>query len=99
MDNVPQVKQAMKEKSCYFGTVDTWLIWNLTGGKDGGLHITDVTNASRTMLMNIKTLKWDNTLCKFFGIPMEVLPDIRSSSEIYGYITEGSLQGVPISGV
>nr|CAD7400598.1 unnamed protein product [Timema cristinae] len=98
MDNVPQVKQAMKEKSCYFGTVDTWLIWNLTGGKDGGLHITDVTNASRTMLMNIKTLKWDNTLCKFFGIPMEVLPDIRSSSEIYGYITEGCLQGLPISG-
>lgn len=73
---------------------------NLTGGKNGGLHITDCTNASRTMLMNIETLKWDPQLCKVFDIPMDVLPEIRSSSEIYGYISEGfRLSGVPISGV
>ncbi|XP_069677093.1 glycerol kinase 3-like isoform X3 [Periplaneta americana] len=98
MDNVAEVKLAMEQKRCYFGTMDTWLLWNLTGGSDGGLYITDVTNASRTMLMNIKTLAWDATLCKFFGIPMDLLPEIRSSSEIYGYLTDGSLQGVPISG-
>ncbi|XP_063241536.1 glycerol kinase 3-like [Bacillus rossius redtenbacheri] len=98
MDNVPGVTAAMDEGRCLFGTVDSWLIWNFTGGKDGGLHITDVTNASRTMLMNVKSLKWDPTLCRFFDIPMHVLPEIRSSSEIYGYITEGPLQGIPISG-
>ncbi|KDR21321.1 glycerol kinase 3-like isoform X2 [Zootermopsis nevadensis] len=98
MDNVPEVKRAVERKRCCFGTMDTWLLWNLTGGKDGGLYITDVTNASRTMLMNIKTLQWDSTLCKFFRIPMDLLPEIRSSSEIYGYLTDGSLQGVPISG-
>lgn len=98
MENVPEVQEAVKNKSCLFGTVDTWLIWNLTGGPNGGLHITDVTNASRTMLMNIRTLQWDNTLCKFFGIPKEILPEIRSSSEIYGYIAASPLEGVPISG-
>ncbi|XP_047114214.1 glycerol kinase-like [Schistocerca piceifrons] len=98
MDNVPEVREAVKNKSCLFGTVDTWLIWNLTGGPNGGLHITDVTNASRTMLMNIRTLQWDNTLCKFFGIPKEILPEIRSSSEIYGYVAASPLEGVPISG-
>lgn len=73
---------------------------NLTGGKNGGLHITDCTNASRTMLMNIETLKWDPQLCKVFDIPMDILPEIRSCSEIYGYIAEGfRLSGVPISGV
>lgn len=98
MDNVPEVRSAMEEKRCYFGTMDTWLLWNLTGGKYGGLYITDVTNASRTMLMNIKSLQWDSTLCKFFGVPMDLLPEIRSSSEIYGCLADGSLQGVPISG-
>ncbi|XP_054282634.1 glycerol kinase-like [Macrosteles quadrilineatus] len=98
MDNVPEVKAAVDEKRCYFGTVDTWLIWNLTGGIHGGLHITDVTNASRTMLMNLQTLQWDPTLCRFFGIPMSILPKVRSSSEIYGYLAEGLLRGVPISG-
>lgn len=66
----------------------------------GGLHITDVTNASRTMLMNIETLKWDPQLCKVFGIPVKILPEIRSSSEIYGYIQSSTkLTGIPISGV
>lgn len=72
---------------------------NLTGGKDGGLYITDVTNASRTMLMNIETVSWDMTLCRYFNIPMLSLPKIRSSSEIYGNIKVGQLKGIPISGV
>ncbi|XP_067007034.1 glycerol kinase 3 [Anabrus simplex] len=98
IDHVPEVKEKIDEKVCLFGTIDTWLIWNLTGGRNGGLHVTDVTNASRTMLMNIKTLQWDKTLCEFFDIPMKVLPEIRSSSEIYGYFVQGPLQGIPISG-
>ncbi|KAF5298514.1 hypothetical protein FQR65_LT00056 [Abscondita terminalis] len=86
--------------STYFSAVKLrWLIDNnLTGGTNGGLHITDVTNASRTMLMNINTLKWDPQLCKVFDVPIDILPDIRSSSEIYGYLTESVLSGVPISG-
>ncbi|XP_045132251.1 glycerol kinase-like [Portunus trituberculatus] len=99
LDNVPEVQEAAAKGNLLFGTVDSWLLWNLTGGLDGGLHVTDVTNASRTMLMNISTLEWDANLCKFFKIPMSVLPEIRSSSEIYGYITEGPLLGIPISGV
>ncbi|XP_065161210.1 glycerol kinase 3-like [Atheta coriaria] len=98
MDNVQAVKDAIKEKRCLFGTIDTWLIWNLTGGINGGYHVTDVTNASRTMLMNINTLKWDPQLCKIFDIPMQILPVIRSSSEIYGYLSETVIKGIPISG-
>ncbi|XP_071449832.1 glycerol kinase 3-like [Hetaerina americana] len=98
IDNVPAVKNATMKKTCLFGNVDSWIIWNLTGGSQGGLHLTDVTNASRTMLMNIKTLEWDPYLCKFFDIPVDLLPKIRSSSEIYGYIMNGCLNGVPISG-
>lgn len=76
------------------------LLQNLTGGTKGGLHLTDMTNASRTMLMNIETLKWDQQLCNVFGIPMQILPEIRSSSEIYGYINGITrLVGIPISGV
>lgn len=97
-ENVPTVKKAIDEKRCLFGTVDSWLIWNLTGGKDDGVHATDVTNASRTMLMNIDTLKWDPFLLKFFSIDENVLPKIRSSSEVYGLIKNGPLAGIPISG-
>lgn len=88
----------MSENRCLFGTVDSWLIWNLTGGVDGGVHITDVTNASRTMLMNIESLRWDPVLIKFFGIPSGVLPKIRSSSEIYGTFAERPLKGIKLSG-
>ncbi|XP_046400391.1 glycerol kinase-like [Ischnura elegans] len=98
LDNVPAVKTAAANKTLLFGTIDSWIIWNLTGGSQGGLHLTDVTNASRTMLMNIKSLEWDPYLCKFFDVPVEFLPKIRSSSEIYGYIMSGYLKGVPISG-
>lgn len=72
---------------------------NLTGGVDGGVHITDVTNASRTMMMNLVKLDWDPFCLKFFNIPKKILPKICSSSEIYGNITDGDLKGVPISGV
>lgn len=97
-DNVANVKRAMNAGTCLFGTIDTWIIWNLTGGSECGTHITDVSNASRTMLMNLETLKWDSTLIKFFGLPSTILPTIRSSSEIYGYIKNGPLSTIPISG-
>ncbi|KAL6115234.1 glycerol kinase isoform X2 [Pungitius pungitius] len=98
MDNVDEVHQAVVSHRAMFGTVDSWLIWCLTGGKSGGVHCTDVTNASRTMLFNIHTLDWDPELCKYFGIPMEILPRVRSSSEIYGLMKSGALSGIPISG-
>ena len=97
MENNTEVNIALDEERCLFGTVDTWLIWNLTGGKDGGIHITDVSNASRTMLMNLETCKWDVSLTRFFGIPHQILPEIKSSSEIYGKIKVGPLEGLPIS--
>ncbi|XP_026157806.1 glycerol kinase isoform X1 [Mastacembelus armatus] len=104
MDNVAEVHEAIVSHRAMFGTVDSWLIWCLTGGKSGGVHCTDVTNASRTMLFNIHTMDWDPELCKYFGIPMEILPRVRSSSEIYGLMKicsswkSGELSGVPISG-
>jgi len=76
-----------------------FLFQNLTGGKKGGLFITDVTNASRTMLMNIESLQWDPILCRYFNIAPDLLPEIHSSSEIYGYISEGPLKGIPISAI
>ncbi|XP_041835111.1 glycerol kinase isoform X1 [Melanotaenia boesemani] len=104
MDNVDEVHEAVVSHRAMFGTVDSWLIWCLTGGKSGGVHCTDVTNASRTMLFNIHTMDWDPELCKYFGIPMEILPRVRSSSEIYGLMKicssrkSGALSGIPISG-
>ncbi len=81
-----------------FGTVDTWLIWQLTGGIDGGVHVTDVTNASRTMLMSLATLDWDEAILSELGIPRSMLPEVRGSSEVYGTIRGGDLDGVPIAG-
>ncbi|XP_007541625.1 glycerol kinase-like isoform X1 [Poecilia formosa] len=98
LDNVEAVQQAVLSKRAMFGTVDSWIIWSLTGGRDGGVHVTDVSNASRTLLFNIHSLDWDPELCSFFDIPMEILPTVRSSSEIYGRMRSGSLAGVPISG-
>lgn len=122
MDNVLQVKDAVRENRCAFGTVDSWLLWvsfvlfftriivfhkqvdvqlkkkkNLIG--TNSVHVTDVTNASRTMLMNLKTLDWDDQLCSFFGISKSILPQIKSSAENYGLINVGSLKGVPITAV
>ncbi|XP_039734843.1 glycerol kinase-like [Pteropus medius] len=104
LDNVTKVQKAVKEDRALFGTIDSWLIWSLTGGANGGVHCTDVTNASRTMLFNIHSLEWDKDLCEFFDIPMKILPNVRSSSEIYGLmkishsLKAGALEGVPISG-
>uniref|UniRef100_A0A670Z1J4 glycerol kinase n=1 Tax=Pseudonaja textilis TaxID=8673 RepID=A0A670Z1J4_PSETE len=89
LDNVKEIRQAVLEGRALFGTIDSWLIWSLTGGKNGGIHCTDVTNASRTMLFNIHSLEWDDELCNFFEIPMEMLPKVRSSSEIYGLLCLG----------
>ncbi|GAU16318.1 hypothetical protein TSUD_116670, partial [Trifolium subterraneum] len=99
MENVDAVKEAIKKKDVLFGTIDTWLIWNLTGGVKGGLHVTDVTNASRTMLMNLKTLRWDESTLKALAIPPEILPKIVSNSEVIGNIAAGwPIPGIPISG-
>jgi glycerol kinase len=83
-DHVKGLQQRAIDGEVLFGTMESWLIWNLTGGTDGGLHITDATNASRTMLMNIRTLSWDEELLAFFGVPRSMLPEIRSSAETYG---------------
>ncbi|MGW0996923.1 glycerol kinase GlpK [Streptomyces sp. NPDC002523] len=83
-DNVKGLEERAKNGDVLFGTMESWLIWNLTGGTDGGLHLTDPTNASRTMLMNIRTLDWDDELLACFGVPRPMLPEIRSSAEIYG---------------
>ncbi|XP_046964692.1 glycerol kinase-like [Vanessa cardui] len=98
LENVTAIKQAVIEGECMAGTVDSWLIWNLTGGSRGGVHATDVTNASRTQLMSLKSLQWDKGLLRFFDVPIEILPKIKSSAEIYGYISTGALLGTPIAG-
>ena len=87
LDNVAGLREKAERGDVLFGTMDTWLIWNLTGGVNGGLHVTDVTNASRTMLMNLGTRQWDPMLLEFFGVPASMLPEIRPSSEIHGKTT------------
>mmetsp|Transcript_4213 Transcript_4213/g.4885 ORF Transcript_4213/g.4885 Transcript_4213/m.4885 type:complete len:453 (-) Transcript_4213:2172-3530(-) len=99
LDNVPEVRKAADEGDALFGTIDSWLMWNLSGGTDGGLHLTDVTNASRTLLMNINTLEWDSSLCKLFTIPPNMLPKIVSSSAELFKIKVPGLEGIPLSGV
>ncbi len=98
LDNVQGAKQAAENGDACFGNVDTYLLWRLTGGPDGGIHVTDPTNASRTMLMNIETLDWDEAMLSAMGIPRSMLPEIRSSSEVYGE-AKGALEGVPIAGI
>ena len=85
LDNVEGARERAEAGDLYFGNTDSWVLWNLTGGVNGGVHYTDVTNASRTMLMDIRTLQWREDVCEIFGIPMSMLPEIKSSSEIYGY--------------
>jgi glycerol kinase len=98
LDNVPGLANAARSGEAIFGNIDTWLAWNLTGGPQGGLHITDVTNASRTQLMNLKTLDWDESILATLDIPSAMLPEIRSSSRVYG-TTRGALEGVPLAGI
>ncbi|MCA1953566.1 MAG: glycerol kinase GlpK, partial [Anaerolinea sp.] len=97
LENVPGLRQAAENGSAIFGNIDTWIIWNLTGGIRNGAHVTDVTNASRTMLMNLNTLQWDPEILSLFNIPANILPQIQPSSAIYGYAT-GPLQGIPVCG-
>lgn len=100
LDNVEGARAKAEAGDLLFGTTDSWVLWNLTGGVDGGVHKTDVTNASRTLLMNLETLQWEPDICADFGIPMSMLPEICSSSEVYGYGREhGLLTGIPIAGI
>jgi glycerol kinase len=84
LDHTPGLRERAERGDVLFGTMESWLIWNLTGGPDGGAHVTDVTNAGRTLLMNISTLRWDPYLLEFFGVPATMLPEIRPSTETYG---------------
>jgi glycerol kinase len=97
LENVEGLRAKAEAGDLAFGNIDTWCLWNLTGGVDGGLHITDVTNASRTMLMNLETLDWDPEILKIMGIPKAMLPQIRPSSEVYGKCV-GELAGIPVAG-
>ncbi|BBY19127.1 glycerol kinase GlpK [Mycolicibacterium litorale] len=103
LDNVDGVREAAEKGDALFGTADSWVVWNLTGGPRGGVHVTDVTNASRTMLMDLETLDWDDELLSFFGIPRQMLPEIKPSScpDCHGVTREdGPLGGeVPITGI
>jgi glycerol kinase len=98
LDNVDGAREKAEAGDLVFGNMDTWLLWNLTGGTNGGLHITDVTNASRTMLMDLKTLAWDEEIASIIGVPMSMLPEIRASSEVYGEVKSGGFAGVSIAG-
>lgn len=100
LDNVEGARERAEAGDLYFGNTDSWVLWNLTGGVNGGVHCTDVTNASRTMLMNIETLQWDESICQEMGVPMPMLPEIKSCAEIYGYGAKNSLLiDTPIAGI
>jgi glycerol kinase len=97
LDNNPGLREQVEKGDILFGNIDSWLIWNLTGGIHGGIHVTDASNASRTMLMNLDTLQWDEDLLKLLDIPLKIMPRIASSSEIYGFAS-APLHGVPVAG-
>ncbi len=99
LDNVPGVRERAEAGELVFGTIDSWLTWNLTGGPDGGQHITDVTNASRTLLTDLATLDWAQENLDAIGVPRAMLPDIRSSSDVYGEARVTELEGVPVAGI
>lgn len=100
LDNVPGAREKAEAGDLLFGNADTWVLWNLTGGPDGGVHATDVTNASRTMLMDLRKLQWHEEICADMGIPLSMLPKIASSAEIYGYGAKNTLLiDTPIAGI
>ncbi|WP_336820074.1 glycerol kinase GlpK [Gordonia sp. MMO-8] len=100
LDNVDGARERAERGELAFGTIDSWLAWNMTGGPNGGLHVTDVTNASRTLLMDLSTLQWDPEICAEIGVPMSMLPEIRSSSGVIAPLRkEGALPGVPLAGI
>src|ERR671922_515865 len=98
LDNVEGARERAEAGDLMFGNIDTWVIWNLTGGTDGGLHITDVSNASRTMLMDLESLSWDEDIASTMGVPTSMLPEIRASSEVYGEVKNGAFKGVSVAG-
>jgi len=98
LENIPGARARASSGDALFGTIDSWLVWNMTGGPRGGLHITDVTNAGRTQMMNLETLDWDPELLSLFDVPSACLPKIRPSSQIYGEAAK-ALPGVPIGGI
>jgi len=95
LDHNEDVRRALHQGSAICGTIDSWIVWNLTGG----VHVTDVTNAGRTMLMNVKTCSWDEQMLEMLDIPRSCLPEIRSSSEVYGFVKGTELDGVPLAGI
>ena len=95
LEHVPAVAEAVADGRAAFGTIDSWLIYNLTGG---GVHVTDVTNASRTGLMDLSTCTWHAPTAAALGVPLHVLPTIKSNAEVYGHVVGGPLAGVPICG-
>jgi glycerol kinase len=97
LDNVDGARARAEAGELLFGNIDTWCIWNLTGGTSGGVHVTDVTNASRTLMMDLKTLDWDDEILGLLGVPRAMLPEIKASSEVYGEAT-GALGGIPVAG-
>ena len=98
IDNVPGVKEQAQSGDIAFGNIDSWVVWNLTGGVNGGVHVTDPTNASRTMLMDLETLDWDDEILDTMGVPRAMLPEIKSSSIEYGK-AKGVLDGIPVAGI
>ncbi|KZE89106.1 glycerol kinase GlpK [Microbacterium sp. TNHR37B] len=100
LDNVPGAREDAEAGHLLFGTADSWVVWNLTGGVDGGIHVTDVTNASRTLLMDLRTLDWSDELLEVWRVPRSMLPAIHSSSEVVGEVrTPAALRGVPLAGI
>src|SRR5271166_4461536 len=99
LDNVAGARERAENGELAFGNMDTWVLWNLTGGPQGGRHATDVTNASRTMLMDLQTLDWHEPSLQLMGIPRSMLPEIRASSEVYGEAVGGALAGRPVAGI
>ncbi|WP_150306440.1 glycerol kinase GlpK [Planctomonas psychrotolerans] len=100
LENVEGAREKAEAGDLLFGTTDSWIIWNLTGGTDGGVHVTDVTNASRTLFMDLETLDWDDDILAVFDVPRSMLPEIKSSSEVYGTVESSSLlREVPIAGI
>jgi glycerol kinase len=98
LDNVDGARERAESGDLIFGNIDTWCIWNLTGGVNGGVHVTDVSNASRTLLMNLETLDWEDANLQAIGVPRSMLPEIRPSAETYGEVKLGGFEGTPIAG-
>ncbi len=99
LDHVDGARERAEAGELAFGNMDSWVLWNLTGGREGGVHATDVTNASRTMLMDLRTLDWHQPSLDLMGVPRAMLPEIHASSEPHGQPRPGALAGCPVTGI